>query len=498
LPGGTLPDDPQGFARFYQLIYERELPRHARTDWVQPLYAARAAGKGLVVAAFRGSTKTTTLSIAFTAFRLGQEPHKSVLLIQAGDRAAASTSGQIADLIERHPGWQAAFPHVEPDRKIGWGARGYEVCNTDLEYEKWRALCAREKGKDPSLVGLGYRSRAIIGKHPTGMLLLDDIHDENNTRSARELETVIKILTGTILPTVTPDTWQVFVGTPWTANDSLAHLKATDRFISAATPVYVQRPTSAVNNADVAPGTSDGLVPTWPERFPEEEIKKARQLSGEAEFARMYLLDLDAAEGMHLKGEWLHPYPHEKIQPHWPVVMGVDYASTADKQRDNDHDYFAVAIGCAQPSSSGIILIDGYRGHLSHAEAQDKLLELVAFYPNTEIIGIEAVSKGEEFYQSLSSHPHLPIVRMNPGGQGKGPRFQNVMAPLFQRGWARTSDKESPFMQTFRREWLRWPWGDHDDTLDAVYWMLFAGQSHLPPRSAKSKTPTPFSDLGRK
>lgn len=135
MAGGKLPDDPEGFARFYQWIFERDLPRHARADWVLPLYAARAAGKGLVVEAFRGSSKTTTLSIAFSAFRLGQQPHKSVLLIQAADQAAASTSGQIADLIERHPGWKNAFPHVVPDRKVGWGARGYEVCNTDHAYE---------------------------------------------------------------------------------------------------------------------------------------------------------------------------------------------------------------------------------------------------------------------------------------------------------------------------------------------------------------------------
>jgi hypothetical protein len=219
---------------------------------------------------------------------------------------------------------------------------------------------------------------------------------------------------------------------------------------------------------------------------------------GEREFARMYLLDLSAAEGINLKAEWLQKVSLTRVDPSWPIIMGVDYASTADKQRDNDHDYFAVAIGAAQPNRSGIILIDGYRGHLSHAEAQDKLLELVSYYPHTEIIGIEAVSKGEEFYQSLSSHPQLPIQPMNPGGKGKGPRYQKVMAPLFERGWARISDKESPFMQAFRREWLRWPWTDHDDTLDAVYYMLFAGQSHFPPRSPRSKHPNPFTALGRK
>jgi hypothetical protein len=87
---------------------------------------------------------------------------------------------------------------------------------------------------------------------------------------------------------------------------------------------------------------------------------------------------------------------------------------------------------------------------------------------------------------------------MNAGSDSKGSRFQNVMAPLFKRGWARISNKQSPFMQAFTREWLRWPWTDHDDTLDATYWMLRVGQAHLPPRSSKPKTSSPFLALGRK
>ncbi len=595
------------------MLFRRRLPLHAYS-WVRRLYAARAEDKGFVIEAFRGSSKTTSITIAFLAFRIGLSPHDSFLVIQATAAAARATCRQVADLIANNPGWHVAFPHVVRDKEVGWSmANGYEVKRDDMDYSLWRQLCNETKGRDPSFIGLGYRSSHIVGLHPTGMLLADDIHNENNTRSVKEMDKAIAIITSNILPTLNPNSWKVFIGTPWRQGDVLQYLKATETYSSVSTPIYtetddpdlsslrgalrseaaqadeatsnpehnVEDSTSSTNHAptvgahgraprDVegvacnapttitspvvgaqhaAPDSAEGGNPilpingstqpesdqlnlqaplftsggegsgvrgnnsppeplqpdpwlsrelTWPSRFPIPVIENYRQMVGEREFARMYLLDLSAAEGMYLKAEWLQKVDSFQIQPSWPIVMGVDYASTADKQRDNDRDYLAIAIGCAQPNRSGIILIDGYRGHLSHAEAQDKLLELVNFYPNTEVIGIESVSKGEEFYQSLSSHPQLPIVRMNPGGQGKGPRFQNVMAPLFQRGWARTSDKESPFMQAFRREWLRWPWGDHDDTLDAVYWMLFAGQSHLPPRSTKSKTPTPFSDLGRK
>jgi hypothetical protein len=119
---------------------------------------------------------------------------------------------------------------------------GYEVKRIDMPYDDWRALVAQTKGKDPTLLGLGYKSRAVIGKHPTGVLLIDDIHDENNTRSGRELEMVRQVLAGTTLPTVTAETWQVVVGTPWVGcavrlirgiprfsrNDSVCHTERSE------------------------------------------------------------------------------------------------------------------------------------------------------------------------------------------------------------------------------------------------------------------------------
>jgi hypothetical protein len=471
-----LPDSPDGFARFYELIYERRLPRHG-LRWVRALYAARKAGKGLIVEAFRGSSKTTTLTIAFTAFRIGNKPHKSNLLIQAGDKAASDTAQQIGDLIEHNYGWRQAFPDVRPDKEVAWGDNGFEVQRSGGDYDAWRAECAREKGKDPTFVGLGYRSAAIIGKHPTGMLVVDDIHDENNTRSARELETVVKILTGTILPTATPKTWMLFVGTPWRYNDALAQMKSTGEFKFMRTPVKKTKP-------------------TWRAKFPQKEINKIRKMTGEAEYARMYLLDLKAAQGIHLKAEWLHPYPHEKVQLNWPVVMGIDYASTSDEVMDSKRDYFALAIGRVIPG--GGLVMDGFRAQLSQGEAEQQVKAFYGLYPNTQVIGVETAGKGEEFYYLLHRSVGLPVVPMHPGGKSKAHRFEAGMAPKFQYAQAWVADVETPFLRSFRDEWLRWPYGGHDDTLDAVYWMLMASMHQLAGATVREKRENPISSLGRK
>jgi hypothetical protein len=473
-------DGVEGFAQFYRLVFGRRLPRHAQEEWLPVIYRARQQGKGVVIQAFRGAAKTTTLSVAWVAFRIGHQPESSNLVIQAGDKAAHDTSQQIADLIANNQAWQVVFPRVCPDPKQGWGAAGYEVKRTDMDYDEWRALCAQSKGKDPTLLGLGYRSRAVIGKHPTGVLLVDDIHDENNTRSAKELEMVRQVMAGTILPTVTPETWQVVVGTPWVVNDVLAGLKASGRYLLVRTPVL-----------------RDGKI-VWPERYSPKDLEGIRQAVGEKEFARMYLLDLDASSGAHLRRGWLHSYPAEKINPAWPVVMGVDYASTADQLTAGRRDFFAVAIGRALPGGAGVVLVDGFRGKVSQGEAEMQLKRLAELYPTTQVIGVEAVGKGEEFFHLMLRTSRLPLQPVNTGRSSKGERFEKGMAPLFQFRRAWVADVETPFIRAFRDEWVRWPSGEHDDTLDAVYWMLYVGAPHLISSGGRQqKNPNPFSGLRR-
>ena len=158
-------DSPFGFSCFYEVVTGDKLPAHA-AKWIAELYAVKNAGekKGIVIEAFRGSTKTTTLTILFTAYRIGKEPHLDNLLIQVGDDIARDNTAQIADLIANNLGWKLVFPNVEPDRERGWGDKGYEVKRVDIPYSEWRQLNSQRK--DPTFVGLSYKSSAIIGKHP--------------------------------------------------------------------------------------------------------------------------------------------------------------------------------------------------------------------------------------------------------------------------------------------------------------------------------------------
>jgi hypothetical protein len=520
-------DDPFGFADFYKVIHGKPMPDHAFYEWVIPMYWAAGkisaddvimfyskapeyndiieeikaqfldigqVARGIVIEAFRGSTKTTTVTITFCAFRIGHEPHRANLLIQVGDDIATDNTRQIADIIENNPGWKRVFPHVVPDRDMGWGAGGYEVkvihdtkTGEEIEYSAWRSI--NSKRKDPTLVGVGYKSRQIIGKHPDGLLVIDDIHDENNTSSRREQEKVRQVLLGTIFPTMTTDTWKVFIGTPWNENDTLHYVASIGEFLHVKTPVR----------------RGDEL--TWEEMFPQDEVDKRARISGSREFARMYMLDLSFSKNRVFKYQL---YPSSEIRFNWAMCGGVDYAGTMDEytNKAGRNDYFAMAYTAKLPVG-GAVCVDGVLDHCSQDQGETYVKRPQEIFPGWLSSVVEADGAGEAFIQTIRRNPGLRIIPMKTQGRGKGKRLELEMAPWLENGTVRISDAETPFLNELRHELDTYPDCENDDALDALYWSMRGmpdvlvmrdNEDELPKPETinrRKKQPSPFMAFGR-
>ena len=478
-------DSPRSFKAFYELVFERKLPAHGY-KWIQSLYAARRNKHGLIVEAFRGSTKTTIMTIAFIAYRIGKEPEKGYLLVQVGDTAAKDSSQAVANIIEHNNGWAMAFPNVVPDKDVGWGDNGYNVKKADAPYKRWRTLCDKEKGKDPTLIGLGYKSRSIVGKHPTGGLFIDDILDENNTESQRELDKTMKIVKGTIMPVKVRGAWNIVVGTPWTHNDVLAYFKSTGEYEHAFTPAV----------------DKDGN-PVWPERFDLDELASRKRDSGSIQYARMYMLDLTAIEGKVLKREWLHRYPAEGIGTTWPEVWGVDFAAARDKlkAKEDDSDYFTLCRYKMIPGG-GMVIVGGVRKRQSRGESQE-LIKSLGSIIQPSFVGVEAIGSGEVFYDLILSSTNLNVVPVKHGRKSKEMRIIDGLAPHFEFSRVWISDAVGDeFINAFTDEWVTFPLGAHDDCLDAAYMGLAASPYNLvrstaPARYKPRIEENPFIALAR-
>jgi len=424
-------------------------------------------------------------------------------------------------MIEFDSRWKLVFPEVVPDTSRGWGEeKGYFLKLTNVDgdesYDAWLRKCSdTAMPSGTTFIGYGYDSGSNQVSRTNGVLLIDDIHDKNNTKSANQLEDVKFFVKDVLLPIPVPgeglEAWNF---TPWKKNDAYADRVDTGKYIHSKSPVMTQVKKEEATNPDgslkygyifwkrtyqLPEDKARGVVIPypfvdkywrlgWPERWGQLEIADKYTDIGPVSFARMYLLDLTATEGLKLKGQWLHYFPYEKIDKSWPLIAGFDYASVIDRLKHKDRDYFAMAIGALIPGG-GIVLLDGIRAHVTLGEALQLANQKVAEYAGRiNAIGVEAIGKGEEFYSQLRltddifGNP-LPLYPITKHTASKGQRFEEYLGPRFQFSRIWVTNKENRFIDYFTDEWLSYPNGEHDDCLDAVYMMAKMADPHLAVKS---------------
>ena len=495
-----------GFCAWYELKFKREVPPIIQYVWAEEYVNAFNDHTGVLVEGHRGSGKSTFL-ITWIEYLTGKRPVGSSQIIRINAQQAAEADEAISSTIEYNPAWQLCFPNVIPDKDKGWSQGGrfikdVEVCGRDNErYGAWVAMCSSDHLAEPSFLCSGITSRDFIGKHPSNGQYYDDLHDEGNTRSAREMQEIVDIIEKNIVPTWTrPDARPVLgvACTLWSPRDGYHALLRTGIFKHVKTPIYVPAddPTIQVGNErrevpwvlKYNKFTLEGgeYYPMW-DKYGAETIYELKRRNP-VYFGLMFLCDLQSAQGKVLKEEWLHEFPVEKLSPTYPVYFGIDFASTEDKLKDKDRDYFALAVLQALPWG-GSVIIDGFREHLGFYEAIERVKLFTTRYPSLVSVGVEKWGSGEKFKEALLYSSQLPVVSFPFEGapvRSKGQRYQYELAPMFVDGRLWIPDVKKEFHNQFKAEWITWDGGKtvtgHDDCLDAVYVACGVAQGHLMPR----------------
>src|SRR5690349_12392158 len=357
-------DSPESWAAFCELLDGSPPPPHVMRQ-VRKVYADHEKGTGTVNLASRGFRKTTYFGVKFMAYRVGKEPHKTNVAIGANDDSPEKVMNSVSVIIESHPEWKRCFPNVEPDKDRGWSVNGYYVKDASMPYEQW--VKKQASTVDPTLVGGGYNSTRINGKHPTGVLYIDDYHDVNNNSDTQRRDAVKK-LTTVILKTVIRvndrlSTWVLGIGVPWATDDAYATM-VNAGYGLILTPamrramegeegaVYIDGFNAATNVTyeDI----KGWWILTWPENFGVQAIIQERSF-GKSEFWQMIMLDLATASTGKLI---FHQFPHEQIDEHWPMVGGCDPTSFDEALVDKKTSHFALGYGAKRPMG-GLVLAGG-------------------------------------------------------------------------------------------------------------------------------------------
>jgi hypothetical protein len=370
---------------------------------------------------------------------------------------------------------------------------------------------------EPSFLCSGITSRDFIGKHPSNGQYYDDLHDEGNTRSLREMQEIVDIIEKNIVPTWTRPENRPVLGvacTLWSPRDGYHALLRTGVFKHIKTPIMVKASDPTIQYGE------ERLLCAWVKKYATFEVEGETyypmwdkygadtifmlKRQNPVYFGLMYLCDLETIKGKVLKEEWLHIFPMEKLSAGYPVYFGIDFASSEDKLKDKQRDYFALCVLMALPWG-GSVLIDGFREHLEFFEAVERVKMFATKYPSLVTVGVEKWGSGEKFKQALLYNSQLSVVPFPFDGApvySKGQRYQFELAPMFVDGRLWISDNPVEFIDQFRQEWITWDGGKtstgHDDCLDSLYVACGVAQSHLMPHPPQQTLQFQRKPLGLK
>jgi len=492
-----------GYKAFYKLMHGFYPPAHIEAE-VKAILDSADLDKGVEILASRGSWKTTSIALTFVPWFIGHHPDTASLIIQANDASANATALAVSETVRIHPGFRQVFPHVVPYPEKKWSEDGYEVrlthtdytCTTEVSLGEWTKRTAARK--DPTLLALSYSSKSVVGKHPTGLFLIDDIHDEENTKSQAQLDDVLAKLKGTILPMVfslrdesAPVGKQllttiVAVGTPWVEGDAMQYLRETGEFEVYEFPVLseVSQDTPGAVRIDHVSKRGEELKGwfrfNWPEKFGPNAALAAFNTSGEYDFWRMYLLLFKAKKG---EGVRFTLFPAHMIDASQDAAATVDYASIRAEmlKETKNRSRFCHMVAVKLPTLNKVVIKDVYSEFVTQLQAETQIERGQNLYPQLRGTYLEIDGKGEEFYQTLKRKPHLRIIPTSTKGLSKERRHEVGLNPWLEMGQLLVSDENTPGLNRLRTALTKWPHGSTDE-MDAAYYIIraFPEVFHLP------------------
>ena len=197
-----------GLAAYYNQVQGRRgfglAPHH------YPLVAAledeRIPNVLMMLAA--GAGKSNLIDIVWPTWLLGHDPTLTILSVSAGERLPQTFLQATMQVIQRDPAFRSLFPKVKPDVGVGWSLeRGLYVVGHHGGDENPSYFCA----------GLG--SKALTGLHAR-VLIFDDLHDEENSRTPEGRAEVVGRYYRTLLDRSDPrGTRRVAIGRWWAEDD---------------------------------------------------------------------------------------------------------------------------------------------------------------------------------------------------------------------------------------------------------------------------------------
>lgn len=267
------------------------------------------------------SGKSSQISVGRTLWTIGREPNARIAIVSNTHEQAGKLVRTIAKYIENSSELRRVFPKL-------------------LKADPWTGhqlfVQRPTTAKDPSVQSTGIHGN-ITGAR-IDYLILDDMLDYENTRTAAMRDDLWNWYHATLSGRLTANARVIVIGTAYHPEDFLHRLATTAGWKAFRYPAVMD----------------DGITPRWPDRWPPSRLARKRQELGPLEYARQMLcVARDDAESR-FKKEWIDRCLHRgagkfmcralaALPPGIRTYTGVDLAV----QRHNASDstvLFTIAV----------------------------------------------------------------------------------------------------------------------------------------------------------
>jgi len=426
----------------------------------------------------RDHGKSEIFCIAYPLRRICEDPNVRILIVQKTATEAEKTLQVIKAELERNEGlkhyyaahWQAMVGHRDISNATGTVER---EGRREGAWQQRRIYAKRNRrGKDPTVEAVGVGG-AITGGH-FDVIILDDVEDDENTRTAGRLKSLLRWFTGTIMQLREPHTKIVVVGTLKTAAQDIYNFILDN-------PAWSCRVRSAILShelseieyeplydgkgqvVDVEVRTPDVRV-LWPAKWPIKALLLEMLASIRSIWIREKLNDLRALAGSVFKREWFRYVDRKDLPDSFDLI--VQAWDTAFEENQGSDWSVCVTLGLAAKLAYVLAV---YRARLEFPGLIDAVKREYARY-HPQVILIEKRASGRSALQVLRRETTLPIVAVDPGGKDKVARARAV-TPFYESGRV-IHVADATWLAVFEDELTMFPDAAHDDQVDALVYGL--------------------------
>jgi predicted phage terminase large subunit-like protein len=361
-------------------------------------------------------------------WELGRQPALRVKIVCASEALAAERSRFLREALARNERVRLVFPHLKPAQP--WTATRFSVRRP-----------AEVIG--PSVTAFGVFA-ASTGTR-ADLLICDDIVDVKAIRSRADRERVKVFFHENLMNLLEPygRLWNIF--TPWHPDDLNAELKQNLAYALFSRAI------------------DENLTPIWPEQWPRERLEARRQEIGTVSFARAYRLVTITEQEVLIRPNWIQYWtePAEYMR----TILSVDPALSAKQSADA-----SALVTLGRTEKNEIHCLEALARRVNTPQLVDLIAdadrrwrpEAILFEANAAFTGI-----GDLLIRNASFGPKIVKITQT---KDKTSRVQAFSIPV-QNGSFRLKGLKAdvaPEQQELFDEMTTFPFGEHDDLLDAA------------------------------